>query len=125
MNSEEHSDRAPDWFEQFVVWLDRYGGVAGVGAIVCLGLFLVIARSEASAQNARAAEERDAIQIRKHMAWLRGLPDAEKRTWPAASYCHPAATQHGVCRCDPEWATAEVTWPERLENGDIACHATR
>jgi len=124
-NGPQPQNPEPDWYERFAEWMEAYGLLVVFAVLLCGAMWTGIASCVKSSQLSDEADKRAASAIQEHMAWLRRFPDVEKRKWPVASYCRPGATKSGWCECQPEWGTAEVTWPERLENGDIACHSTK
>ena len=126
MMEDEEMEDEKDWFERFAEWLEKFGGwtVVVVIATVLAGYGVNGCVTHKNAE--RAEYDRHAAVVRDHLAWLQKLPETEKRAWPVRDYCHPATASNGVCECEPQFFDlAVVTWPERLENGDIACHATK
>lgn len=122
------SDDDLDWYErleQWILWFREHSPVLLGITIPVVAVVALNARWERQAAEEQARERASSSAIATHMAWLRNLPDPEKRKWPVASYCRPASAAGGSCKCEPTWGTAEVTWPERLENGDVACHVQR
>lgn len=100
------------WLE----WVDIAVFLILCGILLDAGIRHLAADHEAT----MAKQEREAKAIRRHLDWLRNLPEAAKRQWPVTSYCRLAAAPYGRCACHQQGA--EMMWPERLEGGDVACH---
>ena len=72
----------------------------------------------------RKSEMRDAADsaaVKRHLDWLRSMPDSEKTKWPIQSVCRPSLKN---CECE-NWDHNVVVFMQILPNGDVACHQTR
>lgn len=118
------NDDKPDWFETLSEWFEQHHERATVYFLVALVVGIVLTRHVAQLNREQAQRDKDGVEIERHMSWLRSLPETEKRAWPVHDYCRPSSAYLGKCKCDVD-DDSVVTWPERLENGDVACHAQK
>lgn len=113
-----------DWFERFERWVVEQPRLSATILLVAIALGILAPRWGAAERDRVQQEKSDGEALRRHVRWLRAMPESEKLAWPVKSVCRPGSAPNGTCTCDG-WDESLVTFAERLPNGDIACHETR